>query len=98
MDETRIPKGVERIIRLDPENPTVLFRRKAKEKGKKYERFKKSVKDAAVAFADVQRRGTEAVLEKLPDSSKGDLFEEVGNRVIKLRKRGMKMLGINVKK
>lgn len=93
MDETRIPKQVERIILLTPSEPQVLFKRAVKNKDKKMSRFKKSVKSAVLAMAEVPRRGTEALLEKMPMSeTSGDMFEMFGNRMAKFRKRGMKML------
>lgn len=93
MDESRIPKAVEKIVRLDPDKPQVLFKRKAKDKDKGLSRLRKSVKDAALALADVQRRGTEALVEKLPSpTGSGDVFEMVSDGVMKARKRGMKLL------
>jgi hypothetical protein len=92
MDETRIPKQVERIILLNPEAPQTLFKRVAKEKDKKMNRFRKSVKDAAMAMAEVPRRGAEAILEKMPGEKDGDMFEMFGNSMRRFRKRGMRML------
>lgn len=94
MDENRIPKAVEKIVRLDADRVQVLYKRKPKDKSKSMSRLRKSVKDAALALADVQRRGTEALVDKLPSSNgnSGDVFEMISDGVIKLRKRGMKLL------
>ena len=58
MDESRIPKCVERITRLDAGKPTLLFRRKAKKASKKQARFTQAMKDAMMAMVEVPRRGT----------------------------------------
>lgn len=93
MDETRIPKCVEKITRLDPDKPVLLFRRKAKKGSKKAQAFRDSVKDAMLAIVEIPRRGTEAIIDQMPDAGgKGDMIEQVSSRIIKLRKRGMKML------
>lgn len=94
MDETRIPKLVERIILLTPDSPQVLYKRVKKDKDKKLTRFRKSVKDAFLAVADVPRRGSDVVLEKLPfgEGKNGDMFEMFGSQMRKFRKRGMRMM------
>jgi hypothetical protein len=92
MDETRIPKLVERIILLTPDSPQVLYKRVKKDKDKKLTAFRKSVKDAVLAMADVPRRGSDLVLDRIPDAKGGDMFAMFGNNMRKFRKRGMRML------
>jgi hypothetical protein len=63
MDETRIPKGVERILLLESGKSKVLFKRKSKKK--KGSRFRKSLRKAVVAVVDCQRDGAEAVVNRV---------------------------------
>lgn len=92
MDETRIPKDVERIVLLDPAEPKLLYKRKKKVKDNIDSKFRKSVRKAVSAIADAQRDGMEMMVEKIPLSGdRGGMLRQVGKNMQTLRRRGMKM-------
>ncbi len=92
MDETRIPKDVERIVLLDPAEPKLLYKKKKKKSKNTDSIFRKSVRKAVRAMAGAQRDGMEMVADKVPLSGdSGGMLRQVGKNMQTLRRRGMKL-------
>ena len=94
MDETRIPKAIEKILLLEPGKPKILYKKKKKSRSNKDSKFRKSLRKAFTAVADAQRDGVAMCVDRLPgaDGNPANVILKLSKGVKKLGRRGLRAL------